>query len=75
MPTLKHFLKRFDIFLHQLIIYIIYLSCADELSQSKTAAVRIYLKSISNEISDPSAEKITLVDMYQKADMGIFNYW
>ena len=27
----------------------------------------IYLKSISNDVSVPSAEKITLVDMYRKS--------
>ena len=27
----------------------------------------VYLKSMSNEVSDPPAEKITLVDMYKKS--------
>ena len=32
----------------------------------------VYLKSIFNDVSIPSAEKITLVDMYRKR---IFDYW
>ena len=35
----------------------------------------IYLKSISNEVSVPSSEKITLVDMYQKSRYRIFYNW
>ena len=34
-----------------------------------------YLKYISYEVSVPSADKIMLVDMYQKGDIRLFDYW
>ena len=35
----------------------------------------IYPKSISNDVSIPSAEKITLVDMYPESRYKDFYYW
>ena len=35
----------------------------------------IYLKSISNDVSFQSAEKVRFVDRYQKTNIRIFDYW